>query len=59
VIAREAVNNKFGRGAMYRVLLEADPEFQETLTIIKEAPTLKAMYAYAEQQAGIKKASID
>ncbi len=59
MIAREAVNNKFGRKAMYRVLLDADPEFQKVLSIISEAPTLEDMFAYAEAQAAIKKASID
>jgi carboxyl-terminal processing protease len=59
MVAREALNHKYGREAMYRVLLEADPEFQEVLTIMKEAPTLEKMFAYAEAQKGIKKASVE
>jgi hypothetical protein len=41
------------------VLLEADPEFQEVLKIMKEAPTLEEMFAYGEAQKGIKKASVE
>jgi len=59
MIAREALNHVYGRKAMYRVLLEADPEFQEVLTIIKDAPTLEEMFAYGEAQKGIKKASVE
>lgn len=59
MIAREAISHKFGRKAMYRLLLEADPEFQEVLAIMKKAPTLEEMFAYAETQKSIKKASIE
>jgi carboxyl-terminal processing protease len=59
MIAREALNHRYGRMAMYRVLLEADPEFQEVLKIMKEAPTLEEMFAYGEAQKGIKKASAE
>jgi carboxyl-terminal processing protease len=59
MIAREAVNNKFGRKAMYRVLLNADAEFQHVQEILRESPTLKEMFAYAEAQKAIKKASND
>ena len=59
MIAREALNHIYGRKAMYRVLLEADREFQEVLTIMKEAPTLEEMFAYGESQKGIKKASAE
>jgi len=59
MIAREAVNNRFGRKAMYRVLLDSDPEFQEVLSLLKEAPTLEKMFAYGEAQAAIKKVSND
>ena len=59
MITREAVNNRFGRAAMYRVLLDSDPEFQEVLSILKDAPTLKKMFAYAEARTAIKEASID
>jgi carboxyl-terminal processing protease len=59
MIAREVLNHKFGRKAMYRLLLEADPEFQEVLKIMKESPTLEQMFTYAESQKGIKKASVE
>ena len=56
MIAREAVNTRFGRKAMYKVVLEADPEVQQTLKIMAEHPTLKDMFSHAEDQKGIKKA---
>jgi carboxyl-terminal processing protease len=59
MIAREAVNNKFGRTAMYRVVVDADPEVQETIDLIKKHPTLKDMFHYAEEEKSIKKASAD
>lgn len=58
MIAREAVNTKFGRKAMYRVVLDHDPDIQETLKIIDKNPTLKDMYRYAEQEKSVKKASV-
>jgi carboxyl-terminal processing protease len=57
MIAREAVNNKFGRKAMYRVVLDSDPEMQETLKIIEKHPTLKDMYSYSEDEKSVKKAA--
>jgi carboxyl-terminal processing protease len=59
MIAREVVSHKFGRKAMYRLLLETDPEFQEVLAIMEKAPTLEEMFAYGETQKGIKKASAE
>jgi len=59
MVAREALNHRYGRKAMYRILLEADPEFQEVLKIIKTSPTLEEMFAYAESQKSIKKASTE
>jgi hypothetical protein len=44
---------------MYRVLLEADPEFQEVLRIFSKMPTLDEMFVYSEEQKGIKKASVE
>jgi hypothetical protein len=58
MIAREAVNNKFGRTAMYRIVVDSDPEVQETLDLLKKHPALKDMFRYAEDQKSIKKASI-
>ena len=59
MIAREVVNNKYGRKAMYRVLLQSDKEFQKVLSMMKEAPTLQELFVYAEEQKAIKKASND
>jgi carboxyl-terminal processing protease len=59
MIAREAVSYKYGRRPMYRVLLEADPEFQEVLRIIHKNSTLEEMFSYAEEQKSIKKASAE
>jgi len=57
MIAREAVNNKFGRKAMYKVVVESDPEVLETLKMIEQHPTLKEMFTYAaEQKNSVKKA---
>jgi hypothetical protein len=56
MLAREAVNTKFGRKAMYKVVLAADPEVQETLKMMQKHPTLKDLYGYAEDQKGVKKA---
>jgi hypothetical protein len=39
MIAREAVNAKFGRHAMYRVVVDSDPEVQETLRLMEKHPT--------------------
>ncbi len=58
MIAREAVNAKYGRKAMYRVVLDHDPEVQETLDMIEKSPTLKDLFRYAEQEKSVKKASV-
>jgi len=58
-IKREMASKDFGRRAMYRVVLENDPEFQRVRSIFDEAPTLQAMFDYAEEQRGLKKASLD
>jgi carboxyl-terminal processing protease len=59
MIAREAVNNKYGRSAMYRVVVDADPEVQSTIEMLKKHPTLQDMFHYAEDQKSIKKASAE
>ena len=59
MIAREAVSYKYGRRPMYRVLLDADPEFQEVLRIFGTMGTLDEMFSYAEEQKSIKKASVE
>jgi carboxyl-terminal processing protease len=56
MIAREAVNTKFGRKAMYKVVLEADRDVQETLKLMEKYPTLKDLYGHAEDLKGVKKA---
>jgi carboxyl-terminal processing protease len=58
MIAREAVNTKFGRTAMYRVVLENDPEIQETIEMMTKNPTLKDLFRYAEQEKSVKKAAV-
>ncbi len=58
-ILREVVAKNFGRKAMYRVLLEEDPELQKVLEIHAKAPTLQQMFAYAEHQRDLKKASLE
>jgi carboxyl-terminal processing protease len=58
-ILREIVSKNFGRKAMYRVLLERDPEFQRVLDIYANTPTLSEMFVWAEQQRDLKKASIE
>lgn len=57
MLAREFATNKFGRQAAYRVVTEADAEFQKVLSILEEAGNLEALYQYAEEQKAIKKAS--
>jgi carboxyl-terminal processing protease len=59
MLAREAANNQAGRSAAYRVVTEDDPEFQHVLGIMGSASSLTDLFAYAEQQKGIKKASAD
>ncbi len=58
MIAREAVNNKYGRKGMYKVVLDADPELQETLKMLEKHPTLKEMFQFAEEQKSVKKAAV-
>ena len=58
MIAREAVNNKYGRKAMYKVVLDADPELQETLKMMETHPTLKDMFQYAADEKSVKKAAV-
>jgi len=58
MIAREAVNAKFGRTAMYRVVLDHDPEIKSALEMIDKNPTLKDLFRYAEQEKSVKKASV-
>ena len=50
MIAREAVNAKFGRHAMYKVVVDSDPEVQEVIQLMDKHPTLKSLFAYAEEQ---------
>ena len=57
-ILREVVAKNYGRKAMYRVLLERDPELQRVLEINAKAPTLDRMFSYVEKQKGVKKASL-
>ena len=57
MIARETMNAKFGRNAMYKVVVGADPEVQEVIQLLDKHPTLKTLFAYGEEQKGaIKKA---
>jgi len=59
MLARELASDKFGRQAAYRVVTQADPEFQKVQEILKDNTTLGALFQYAEQQKSIKKASND
>ncbi|HET6349124.1 MAG TPA: S41 family peptidase [Candidatus Krumholzibacteria bacterium] len=57
MIAREIVNAKFGRNAMYKVVVDSDPEVNEVLQILDKHPTLKSLFAYGEEEKGaVKKA---
>ncbi|HEU4364654.1 MAG TPA: S41 family peptidase [Candidatus Krumholzibacteria bacterium] len=58
MVAREAVNTKFGRKAMYRVVLDHDPEVQDALKMIEKNPTLKDLFRFAEQEKSVKKAAV-
>lgn len=58
-ILREVVSKNLGRKAMYRALLERDPELQQVLEICRKAPTLDQMFVYAERQKELKKASLN
>jgi carboxyl-terminal processing protease len=57
-ILREMIAKNYGRKAMYRALLEKDPELQKVLEIQAKAPTLDRMFSYAEKQKDVKKASL-
>jgi carboxyl-terminal processing protease len=58
-IARDVVSSKFGRQAMYRVVLEQDTELQRVLSILAEAPTLSELFKYVEAQKSLKEARIE
>jgi carboxyl-terminal processing protease len=58
-ILREVTAKNFGRKAMYRAVLERDPELQKVLEICRKSPTLDEMFAHAERQRELKKASLD
>jgi carboxyl-terminal processing protease len=57
-ILREVIAKNYGRKAMYRALLEKDPELQKVLEINAKAPSLDRMFSYVEKQKGEKKASL-
>ncbi len=57
-ILREVIAKNYGRKAMYRALLEKDPELQKVLEINAKAPTLDRMFSYVDKQKGVKKASL-
>jgi carboxyl-terminal processing protease len=58
MIAREVVNAKFGRNAMYKVVVDQDPDVNEVLQILEKHPTLKSLFAYGDEEKGsIKKAA--
>ncbi len=57
MVAREVVNAKFGRNAMYRVVVDQDPEVKEVLQLLDKHPTLKSLFAYSDEEKGsVKKA---
>jgi carboxyl-terminal processing protease len=58
-IARDVVSSKYGRQAMYRVVLEQDKEFQRVLSILDEAPTLAELFKYVEAQKSLKEARVE
>jgi carboxyl-terminal processing protease len=58
MVAREVVNAKFGRNAMYKVVVDQDPDVNEVLQILEKHPTLKSLFAYGvEEKGGVKKAA--
>jgi len=57
MVAREIVNAKFGRNSMYRVVVDQDPEVIDVLQLLDKHPTLKSLFAYADEEKGVKKAS--
>lgn len=58
-ILREIASKNFGRKAMYKVLLDNDKELKEAISLLEKAPTLQALYSYAAEQQGTKKASLE
>jgi carboxyl-terminal processing protease len=56
---REVIYKNFGRQAMYRVLLDHDDELQKAFSLLKKEPTLNALFSYAAEQSGPKKASLE
>ena len=58
MVAREVVNAKFGRNAMYKVVVDQDPEVKEVLQMLEKHPTLKSLFAYGvEEKDSVKKAA--
>ena len=58
MVAREVVNAKFGRNAMYKVVVDQDPEVKEVLQMLDKHPTLKSLFAYGvEEKDSVKKAA--
>jgi carboxyl-terminal processing protease len=58
MVAREVVNAKFGRNAMYKVVVGQDPEVLDVIQLLDKHPTLKSLFAYADEQnkSTVKKA---
>jgi hypothetical protein len=57
MVAREILNAKFGRNAMYKVVVGQDPEVKEVLQMLDKHPTLKSLFAYGvEEKDSVKKA---
>lgn len=52
MIAREIVNAKFGRTAMYKVVVDQDPEVKDVLQLLAKHPTLKSLFAYSDEEKG-------
>ncbi len=58
-ILRELMSKNFGRDEMYRVLLRHDDEFQKAISLLQKAPTLEALFSYADSHHETKKASLE
>jgi len=58
-IMRELMSKNFGRDEMYRVLLRHDDEFQKAISLLQKAPTLEALFSYADSHHETKKASLE
>jgi carboxyl-terminal processing protease len=52
MVAREVVNAKFGRNAMYKIVVGQDPEVQDVLQLLDKHPTLKSLFAYSDEEKG-------